>query len=554
MRALMTAGRVAALLVGTGWPAQAAAQEAGPGSDTTVSADTAARQEIARAAPEPVVLGGDTLFFIQTPLGPFTAAERAAATRERLVELARNPFARLSAPLVLEVDGRSDVVMGDIVLTTVTDADAAATGLRREEVARARAEAIARALERTAFNTNLRALLAGTLYTVLATAALLLLLRVLNHVFPRLQRLVRVWQRRRIRSLSVQRLELISAARIARVLGGLVTLIRLILTLFVLYIYLLLVFSFFPWTRGVATRLVQYAVEPVVAVLQAFVGFIPHLFYIVVIIITTYYLLKVVRLIFDGIASGAITLSGFYADWADTTYKILRFVAIALAVILIWPHLPSSDRPEFRGVAAFVGLLLSLGSASAVANVIGGVVMVYMRPFQIGDRVKIADTTGDIVEKTLLVTRIRTPKNVDVTIPNSMVLGSHIINYSSTAREHGLVLHTTITLGYDLPWRKVHEVLIDAACATPGILAEPRPFVLQNALNDFHVAYELNAYTDRPNSMAVTYSALHASIQDHCAAADIEILSPAYAALRDGNDIAIPSEKQHSDGGTETQR
>jgi small-conductance mechanosensitive channel len=175
-----------------------------------------------------------------------------------------------------------------------------------------------------------------------------------------------------------------------------------------------------------------------------------------------------------------------------------------------------------------------------VANVVGGVVMVYMRPFQIGDRVKIADTVGDVVEKTLLVTRIRTPKNVEVTIPNSMVLGSHLVNYSTTARTGGLILHTTITLGYDLPWRRVHDVLIEAALATDGILPEPRPFVLQTALNDFHVSYELNAYTDRPGGMARTYSELHQNVQDACAAAGIEILSPLYAATRDGSASTIP--------------
>jgi small-conductance mechanosensitive channel len=219
---------------------------------------------------------------------------------------------------------------------------------------------------------------------------------------------------------------------------------------------------------------------------------------------------------------------------------VVGVLVIVMAVILIWPLLPASDTPQFRGVAAFLGLLLSLGSASAVANVVGGVVMVYMRPFQIGDRVRIADTMGDVVEKTLLVTRIRTPKNVEVTIPNSMVLGSHLVNYSTTAREGGLILHTTVTLGYELPWRQVHDVLTSAALKTAAILPEPRPFVLQTALNDHHVSYELNAYTDDPGRMGGTYSELHQNIQDACAAAGIEILSPLYAATRDGSEVSIP--------------
>ena len=508
---------------------------------TAQQPDSVAADSVAAAtAGAPVVLGGDTLFHVTKALGPFTAEQRAEAVRARLVELARNPFARIDSVYVVEVEGRSDIHVGDVVILTVTDGDAAPFGLARPLVAEARAEVIRTALERTSFSSNLRTVVVGLFLTTLATIALALLVRMLSALFTRARRMVDVWKRSRFGAVRLQNLEVISADRIGAVLGGIVTLVRLLVTLLLFYLYLLLIFSFFPWTRGVTSRLVQYALEPVVNVFEGFVSYVPHLFYIVVIIMTTYYALKLVHLIFQGVAGGAITIRGFYPDWADPTYKIVRFLVIALAVILVWPHLPSSDRPEFRGVAAFLGLLLSLGSAGAVSNVIGGVVMVYMRPFQIGDRVRIADTMGDIVERTLLVTRVRTPKNVDITIPNSMVLGSHIVNYSSIAGTGGLVLHTTVTLGYDVPWRKVHETLIAAALATPRILAEPQPFVLQTALNDFHVSYEINAHTDAPNRMSLTYSELHQNIQDHCTAAGIEILSPAYEAHRDGGASTIP--------------
>jgi small-conductance mechanosensitive channel len=514
---------------------------AASGAAQQVAPDSLTPEPVVQAPPGvPVVLGGDTLFYLYSPLGPYATAQRAESTRDRLLDAARNPFLRRDSLTVVEAEGRSDVMLGEQVLTTVTEGDAAAEGLTREEVAHARAAAITSALERTSLRTNLRALLVGAVLTLLVTVLLYVLLRLVGHVFPRVQRLLRLWQRRRLHPVRVQNLEVVSAERIGGFISGMVTLLRLVVTLLLLYVWLLLVFSFFPWTRGMASALAQYATDPIIAVLYSFVAFVPDLFSIIVIIVATYYLLKLVRLIFDGIGSGAITLHGFYADWADTTYKIVRLLIIVMSVILIWPFLPASETPQFRGVAAFLGLLLSLGSASAVANVVGGVVMVYMRPFQIGDRVKIADTVGDVVEKTLLVTRIRTPKNVEVTIPNSMVLGSHLVNYSTTARTGGLILHTTITLGYDLPWRRVHDVLIEAALATDGILPEPRPFVLQTALNDFHVSYELNAYTDRPGGMARTYSELHQNVQDACAAAGIEILSPLYAATRDGSASTIP--------------
>ncbi|HQF43903.1 MAG TPA: mechanosensitive ion channel, partial [Ignavibacteriaceae bacterium] len=159
-----------------------------------------------------------------------------------------------------------------------------------------------------------------------------------------------------------------------------------------------------------------------------------------------------------------------------------------------------------------------------------------------GEKVKIADTMGEVVDKTLLVTRIRTNKNVDITIPNAMVLGSHIINYSSSAKDKGLILHTTVTIGYDVPWRKIHELLISAANETEFILKEPKPFVEQTSLDDFSVSYELNAYTHNSGSMGGIYSQLHSKIQDKFNEAGVEIMSPHYNAVRDGNQTTIPQD------------
>lgn len=169
-----------------------------------------------------------------------------------------------------------------------------------------------------------------------------------------------------------------------------------------------------------------------------------------------------------------------------------------------------------------------------------GVVLTYTRAFKVGDRVKISDAVGDVVENNLLITRIRTIKNVDITVPNAMVLASHITNYSSSALEHGLILHTTVTIGYDAPWRQVHELLISAACATENILELPAPFVLQTSLDDFYVSYQINAFTNTPAVMARTYSVLHQNIQEKFNAAGVEIMSPHYSSLRDGSMITTP--------------
>ena len=220
-------------------------------------------------------------------------------------------------------------------------------------------------------------------------------------------------------------------------------------------------------------------------------------------------------------------------------YNVL---VIAFAFVVIFPYLPGSDSPVFQGISVFLGFLFTFGSAGSLSNVIAGLVLTYMRLFKIGDRVKIGEIVGDVIEKSSLVTRVRTPKNEIISIPNSTVMSSHTINYSSDAPEKGLIIHTTVTIGYDVPWKDMHQTLIDAALRTDLVLKDPQPFVLQTSLEDFYVAYQINAYVREANKQAAIYSNLHQNIQDVCNENGIEILSPHYRAARDGNQSTIPSD------------
>ncbi len=254
--------------------------------------------------------------------------------------------------------------------------------------------------------------------------------------------------------------------------------------------------------------------------------------------VLSHFFLRFLRFLAKEVEEGKLQLPGFYPDWARPTYTLLRVFVIAFTFILIFPYLPFSDSPVFRGVSVFLGLLLSLGSTSAIGNIVAGLVITYMRPFKLGDRIRI----GDVVEKTLLVTRLRTIKNEDVTIPNSAILNGNTVNYSSSAQDKGLIINTAITLGYDVPWRQVEELLVKAALNCQGLKHNPAPFVLQTALDDFYVHYQLNAYTDQPQKMVLIYSQLHANIQDVFNEAGLEILSPHYRAARDGKARAVPPE------------
>ncbi|RYZ77702.1 MAG: mechanosensitive ion channel family protein [Proteobacteria bacterium] len=373
-----------------------------------------------------------------------------------------------------------------------------------------------------------------------ATVALILLLFLFGRIFPKIHSRISSSEGRIIKSVKIQSFELLNAARITGFLHWLVSAFRIAVTLLALYIYIPLVLSFFPWTSSWSPKLLGYVVTPFVTLFHVVVDYIPKLFFVIAITLITRYVLKLIRFFFAEIGQGNLRFEGFYKEWADPTYKLVRVIVVAFAFVMAFPYLPGSHSPAFQGVSVFLGLILSFGSSSAIANIVAGVVITYMRPFKIGDRVKIADTMGDVLEKNLLVTRIKTIKHVEITIPNSMVLGSHIVNYSTAAADEGLILNTTVTIGYDVPWRKVHELLIEAGNRTERVDKTKKIFVLQTALNDFYVAYELNAFTSLPNQMASIYSELHAHIQDSFNEAGVEIMSPHYGALRDGSGIAIP--------------
>ncbi|QOX78853.1 mechanosensitive ion channel family protein [Trichlorobacter lovleyi] len=497
----------------------------------------------APALPEAqVLLDGKPVLTIRIKVASFSPADRARTISDRLQKLVKDPQFRPELLAVSEAETSSEILAGDLVLMSINDGDAAVEGKKRSQLAQEHLGRIKQALVERQSIYSMNSILFGVGYSLLATLVLAFLVGVTNRLVPKLVEKLSGWKETRIRSIRFQNIEFLSADRIVAVLISLVRWLRIVWVVGLLYLYLPLVFSFFPWTQGLAAKLYAYIEAPVVKVGSAVVMYLPNIFFIAVIVICTHYVIKFTAFVFAEVEKGTIVIPGFYRDWANPSFKIARFLIIAFAAVVLFPYLPGSDSPAFKGVSVFLGVLFSLGSTSAIGNIVAGVILTYMRAFSLGDRVKIAETMGDVVEKTLLVTRIRTIKHEDITIPNAMVLGSHITNYSSSSQQYGLILHTTVTIGYDAPWRQVHQLLIDAATATENILTLPAPFVLQTSLDDFYVSYQINAYTDRPSIMACTYSLLHQHIQDKFNEGGIEIMSPHYATLRDGNQTTIPAD------------
>ncbi|WP_072016496.1 mechanosensitive ion channel family protein [Neosynechococcus sphagnicola] len=436
-----------------------------------------------------------------------------------------------------------------MVLLTVSETDVKISGKSRQALVQEYMETIRQAVGHYRQDRSLSSLIRGGLIDLLSTIALIVTFIIFNNIFPRFYRWLDEQRNRRIPSIGIQNFELLSSDQLSDLLLTLTSLLRLGLVLSLLYAYLSFSFSLFPATQHLGNTLFGYVQTLSKTIWNTFVSYLPNLFTLALIIALTYYFIRFLKLIFAGISRRAVSIQGFYPEWAEPTFRLLTYLTIALGAALAFPYLPGSESPAFRGISVFLGVLFSLGATGAVANIVAGIILIYTRAFQVGDRVKVADVLGDVEEKLLLVTRLRTLNNVLVTVPNSVLLSSNIINFSALIRDANtpLILHTTVTLGYDAPWRQIHQTLIAAALATPDILPEPPPFVLQTALNDFYVSYELKAYTLEPEKMAQIYSSLHQNIQDQCNAVGIEICSPHYAAVRDGNQTTIPANYQGKD-------
>ncbi|MCU0227136.1 MAG: mechanosensitive ion channel family protein [Bryobacterales bacterium] len=489
-----------------------------------------------------VTLHGKELFRIEVPLGAFSAAERAAAISSRLRVLSESPDDSLPPLVAEDLDGITVISCGPTRLLSITDADANAAGMDRAAFAAQLVSTLGAVLAEEQRQFSWRALLQGVALALFATLVLFAFYHFTRRALRGLIRVVIRLKRKRIHDVRYQKTVLLSARRVSRILVFALRAAWVLLILLALYVYLPIVFRFFPYTRELSNRIIAYTLSPLRVLWEAFLVEIPNLFFILVIVVLTYYAVRFARFLFREVELGNIELPGFYADWAMPTFKIVRLMLIAFALVIAYPYIPGSGSEAFKGITIFFGLLFSLGSTGIVANAVSGVILTYTRAFVIGDRVKIGETTGDVVEKTLLVTRLRTVKNVDVSVPNSMLLSHQIVNYSSVAKEKGLILHTTVTIGYDVPWRTVHQLLVSAALDTRDVLENPKPFVLQTSLDDFYVSYQLNAYTFSAKRMAGIYSELHCQIQDKFNEAGVEIMSPHYRAARDGNLSTIPSQ------------
>ncbi|MET3875228.1 mechanosensitive ion channel family protein [Chitinophaga sp. OAE865] len=484
----------------------------------------------------------DTLFYIYNRLGPLNPSDRAQNIEHKLVQLANDPFFVPDSIKVIPNENNIDVIYNELVLLSVTDDDALWLEQDKTQVAQQYATTVRNAILQEKKDSSFQSVLIRIGWLLLIILVFSFIVYGINRLFKQLRRRIVREKDRYFKGVKVKEYALLNQQKQVGIVFNLLRIVRIIAILLVFYITLPFVFSIFPWTKGIADKLISWTLSPIKSILMGFLHYLPKLLTIIVIYLITRYLVKFVNYLAEEVATGNLTINGFYPDWARPTGSGVKFLLYAFMFVVIFPYLPGSDSKIFQGVSVFLGILFSLGSSSAIANVIAGFVITYMRPFKIGDRVKIGEITGDVIEKNLLVTRLRTIKNEEITVPNASILNGHTINFTTSSKDLGLILHTTVTIGYEVPWKKVHEMLIKAAIATDGVMKNKPPFVLQTSLDDFAIAYEINVYTDHFHKMAVIYSDLHRHIIDEFNAEGIEIMSPHFIAHRDGNMTTVPAE------------
>jgi small-conductance mechanosensitive channel len=496
----------------------ASAQSSGPGSaaESAVEAPTA-----------PVMVDGITLFRVRG-ISSYPAERRAAEIADRIREVAANRALPVESITIQDTAVATFVIANGRRLFGVLDGDAELEGLTRQVLAQAYQARVAEAITNFRRDREASVLWRHLGNAAIATVVFVLLMVLGRRTSKRLRAAAAARYRSRIHDVQVGSVEIVRGEQLW---AGVQYVVRIVATLVAVgagYLYLNYVLRLFPWTRGLGRSLSSIVLRPLSTLGTGFVAFVPDLVFLIVLAVVTRFIVRLVRLFFQRVGDRTVTVQGFEPEWAAPTGRMVSFALVAFAIVIAYPYIPGSGSEAFKGIGVVIGLMFSLGSASVIGNLVAGLGLAFRGAFRVGDRVRIGEHVGEVAKVQLLTTYLRSPKNEQIVVPNSLILNSEVVNYSALARDAGLILHTNVGIGYETPWRQVEAILIEAARRTPGLRTDPEPFVLQRKLGDFAIDYELNAYTDDPGRMLRLYSALHRNILDAFNEYGIQIMTPAY--------------------------
>ena len=480
----------------------------------------------------PIVFEKDTLYYLYTSYGPYDIDTRVKYVEEKLKELYNDPYFVADSIKIKPAGDYLSVMYNDKTIIGISMVDALWENSSQTELAQRYANIIKNTIVKYKEQNSLKSVLIRLAELLLVLFIAFILVWAINRLFDFLKKIALNSEHRFLTSIRIRNYDFIKKPGIVKALVKLLAILRIVFLLFLLITIIPLIFDIFSSTQYLSKIIVQWISEPIKNVGIAIIGYLPHLFYIVIIAVITHYVLKILRFFALEIERGILKIKGFHPEWAHTTYVLARMMLWVLALVIMFPHLPGSDSDAFKGISIFLGVLISLGSSSAISNAIAGIVISYMRPFQVGDWIKSGEIIGAVIEKNALVTRLKTINNEDITIPNSAILSGATMNFTSIGKEIGLALNVQVKVRYDYSDNLVEELLIEAALKTNGISPKPHPYIFQISLSELNAVYELNAYTFHPENMYFIKSHLTKNIQSTFRQANIEIFSTQYVEIR----------------------
>ena len=475
----------------------------------------------------PVIVDGEELFLVRGS-SALPANERAENVSTRIISVAESSESSAVAIEIRDSDLGKTILANGKMITVTTEADSDMEQMDMDVLSALHGEAIEQAILLYRANRSDDARVGSVLEALVWTAVFALVaglvVKLRNWLPDRVGKMVES----RVVGVQEATNDMVRGSAVAGLVQYALRMVMLLILIILLYYYLSLVLLSFAETGPFAELLITYVTDPILGVLLGFVSYLPNFVAIAVIAALTRFLIKGARLFFENVEVGAITLKNFEATWIWPTFNIIRVILVLVAIVISFPYIPGSDSAAFQGLTILVGVMVSLGSNSVIANLLAGVFVIYRRSTNIGDRIKIGEHVGDVVQIKLMETHIKSIKNELISIPNAQLLNSEVINYSSKIDGRGLLLHTTVGIGYEEPQEKIEAMLIQAAHRTTGLKKSPEPFVLWTALADYAINYQINAYTTRGSSLPKMLSDLHRNIVTVFNENNVQIMTPSY--------------------------
>lgn len=479
----------------------------------------------------PVTLFNDTIFEIFTPMGSFSPEQRAKEAHNKIVKLYnKHDFNPDSLKLKMQF-GHQNIVYGSEIILTINNYDALWMDMDLDALANQYLANIRYVIDENKKQHTWEQIAMRWAQILLIIVIAYFVWYIIKKLSNQIINYLTSTKNNIVKDIKIKKYELIDRKLLLKSLIRIVTILKNIILLVIIYFAISFVLNVFPVTQKYTHTLWTFVFDPIRDILFGFVSYLPNLFRITAFILVCRYIVHAFRYFSLEIEKGDLKLRHFHPEWAKTTYQIIRILLIAFCIILIFPYLPGSDTDAFKGISVFAGVLISFGSSSAISNTIAGFVITYMRPFKVGDWIKVGDDIGKVVEKTLLVTRIQTINNEDITIPNSTILSKHTKNYSANSSHDGLVISADVTFAYSVEWRAIHEVLIAAAKKNSYINPNKEPFVLQKTLDEYYVTYQINMFTLQPEKMYFIHTELLQHIQDGFKEAGLDLHLPAQISI-----------------------